>query len=192
MYSFIHNMANVFCLKKKANFPQNSGNYHHKIWINVTLSVSSCCGSSSAGVPNPVPEDLPICRVQFQPCSSTTVCNDQVLLKILMSWFRGVWSWLDLNCRKVDQDRHPWSSGLWTQEHIQCKWPRKQHHHLLKCNKAVSEQGRTTEGTGTSTSVRSVNSSRTHHNQRQTNTRSPGDREINTWQSSLTQDKAWC
>ncbi len=44
-------------------------------------------------VPNPVPGDLPTYKAQFQPWSNTPVCNYQVLLQILISWFGWVWSW---------------------------------------------------------------------------------------------------
>ncbi len=39
----------------------------------------------STVVPNPVPGDLPTCRVKFQPCFSSPACYYQVLLKILIS-----------------------------------------------------------------------------------------------------------
>uniref|UniRef100_A0A8C1U5B6 Laminin, alpha 4 n=1 Tax=Cyprinus carpio TaxID=7962 RepID=A0A8C1U5B6_CYPCA len=41
-----------------------------------------------AGISNPAPGELPSCRLQFQPCSNTPVCNYQVALNTLISCFR--------------------------------------------------------------------------------------------------------
>ncbi len=61
----------------------------------MTFSQSSS-GSSKSVVSNPAPGELPSCRLQFQPCSNTPVCNYQVALHTLISWFRCVWLGLEL------------------------------------------------------------------------------------------------
>ncbi len=48
------------------------------------------------GISNPAPEELPSCRLQFQPCCNTPVCNYQVALNTLISWIRCVWLGLEL------------------------------------------------------------------------------------------------
>ncbi len=51
---------------------------------------------SRPGISNPAPGELPSCRLQFQPCWNTPVCNYQVDLNTLISWFRCVWLGLEL------------------------------------------------------------------------------------------------
>lgn len=54
------------------------------------ITASSSQLKSSSRMLNPIPGDIITCRVQYQPCSKTTVCNYKVLLKILIGWFNCV------------------------------------------------------------------------------------------------------
>ncbi len=68
------------------------------IYLTQVLSISSDhpWDGSTPGISKPAPGELPSCRLQFQPCCNTPVCNYQVALNTLISCFRCVWLGLEL------------------------------------------------------------------------------------------------
>ncbi len=66
--------------------------------IAFSISVLLSDKMSKAGISNPAHGWLSSCRLQFQPCSNTTVCNYQVTQNTLISWSRWVLLGLELKC----------------------------------------------------------------------------------------------
>ncbi len=66
----------------------------HDIFIDQMQNYTGIQGQAlrwfRSGISNPAPEELPSCRLQFQPCCNTPVCNNEVALNTLISCFRCV------------------------------------------------------------------------------------------------------